>query len=107
MRDQRLSIELPFCNELQRFLTVAAVNASGLEDQIFAVHIRQRQGLCLIIKRHHRDDRIRASALPCKLGRILLYCNILEAMAELIAVGTAVTINAPVCATAVEVHAVL
>ena len=66
MRDQRLGIELALGDELQRFLTVATVNAAGLEGQILAVHIRQRQGLRLVVKRHHRDDRIWTSTFPCK-----------------------------------------
>ena len=64
MRDQRLGIELALGNKLQRFLAVAAVNAAGLEGQIFAAHIRQRQSLRPVVKRYYRDNRIRARALP-------------------------------------------
>ena len=64
MRDQRLGIELALGNKLQRFLAIATVNAAGLEGQVLAVHIRQRQGLRLVVKSHHRDDRIRTSAPP-------------------------------------------
>ena len=49
IRDQRLGIELALGNELQRFLAITAVNAAGLEGQIFAVHIGQRQGLFLFL----------------------------------------------------------
>ena len=64
VRDQRLGIELALGNELQRFLAVATVNAAGLEGQVLTLHIGQRQSLRLVVKRHNRDDCIRASALP-------------------------------------------
>ena len=75
VRDQWLGIELALGNELQRFLAVATVNAASLEGQILAVHIRQRQSLRLVVKRHHSDDRIRTSALPRKLKGILCSCH--------------------------------
>ena len=58
MRDQRLGIEFALGNELQSFLAIATINATGLEGQILAVHIGQRQGLRLVVKRHHRDNGI-------------------------------------------------
>ena len=60
MRDQRLGIKLAIGNEFQRLFAVATINAAGLECQILAVHIRQRQGLRLVVKCHHSDDGIRA-----------------------------------------------
>ena len=47
MRDQQLGVELALGNELQRILAITAVNAAGLEGQILAVHIGQRQCLRL------------------------------------------------------------
>lgn len=41
MRDQWLGIELALGNELQRFLAIATISATGLEGQILAVHIKQ------------------------------------------------------------------
>ena len=76
MRDKWLGIELALSNEFQRFLAIATVNAAGLEGQILAVHIGQRQSLCLIVKRHHRDDGIRARALPRKLEGVLCSGNL-------------------------------
>ena len=76
MRDQRLGIELALGNKLQRFLAVATVHAASLEGQIFAVHIGQRQSLCLVVKRHHRDNRIRTSALPRELKGALCSGNL-------------------------------
>ena len=55
MRDQQLGIELALGNELQRFFAITAVHATGLEGQILAVHIGQRQDLRLVVKCHHED----------------------------------------------------
>ena len=57
MRDQRLGIELALGNEFERFLAVATVNAAGLEGQVLAVHIRQRQSLRLVVNLLYHNFR--------------------------------------------------
>ena len=36
--DERFGIDLAFCDETQRFFTIAAVHAAGLKGEVFAVH---------------------------------------------------------------------
>ena len=64
MGDERLGVQFPLRDETQRFLAVAAVHATGLEGEILAVHIRQRQDLGLVIQCHHRHDGVGSCALP-------------------------------------------
>ena len=49
--DERFRIQSSLCDQPQCFLTIAAVYTAGLEGEVLAVHIRQRQCLSLVIKR--------------------------------------------------------
>ena len=64
MGDERFGIDPAFCNETQRFFTVAAVHAACLEGEIFAIHLRQRQDLRLVVQRHHSHNGVGSCALP-------------------------------------------
>ena len=64
MCDERCSIQFAALDQPQDFCGVAAVHAAGLEREVFAVHIGQRQRLRLVIQRNDSDDRIRSGALP-------------------------------------------
>ena len=66
MGDEGQGVQLTLCDEAQGLGAVAAVHTTGLEGQIFAVHIRQRQGLRPVVERHHRYDSVGAGALPCQ-----------------------------------------
>ena len=46
--DQRSGIDLAFFDEGEDLGAVAAVNTTGFESQIFAIHLRQGQSLCFI-----------------------------------------------------------
>ena len=56
--DEGQGVQLALCDEAQGLSAVAAVHTAGLEGQIFAVHIRQREGLRLVVERHHRHDGV-------------------------------------------------
>ena len=62
--NQRGGIDLAGFNERKDFGAVAAVDAAGFEGQVFAVHLRQGQGLGFVVEGHHGDDGIGPGAFP-------------------------------------------
>ena len=75
MSNQWRGVNLARLDEAQNLRAIAAVHAARLEGQILAVHIGQGQRLWLIIQRHNRHNRIRASALPRQAEGILRTSN--------------------------------
>ena len=69
--DQRGSIDLTCFNEGKNLSAVAAIDTAGFEGQIFAVHLRQGQGLGLVVESHHRDDGIGPGAFPGQAEGVL------------------------------------
>ena len=61
---ERRCVDFTIYDKPQYFITITTVNASGLEREVFAVHIRQRQYLGMLIKSHHSDNGIRTRRLP-------------------------------------------
>jgi len=61
---QGRGVDAALLDELQRLGAVAAVNAAGLECQVLAVHIGQRQRLDVIIARHHGDNGVGPCRFP-------------------------------------------
>ena len=76
MRNQWRGVNLARLDKAQNLRTIAAVHAARFEDQILAVHLGQRQHLRLIVQRHNRHNRIRASALPRQAEGILRTRNL-------------------------------
>lgn len=64
MGNQWRGVKLPLLNQPQNLPAVAAIYPAGLEGQVFAVHLRQGEGLRLLIEGHHGDQPIGAGALP-------------------------------------------
>ena len=64
VRNQWRGVNLACLNQAQNLGAIAAVHAARFEGQILAVHLGQWQHLRLIVERHNRHNRIRASALP-------------------------------------------
>ena len=75
VRNQWRSVNLARLDEAQNLCTIAAVHAARFEGQVLAVHLGQRQHLRLIVERHNRHNRIRASALPRQAKSILCTRN--------------------------------
>lgn len=65
--DQGKGVEPAGGNQPKDFRAIAAVDPAGLEGQVLAVHLGQWQQLRLAVKGDHRDDRVRAGALPGQL----------------------------------------
>ena len=49
VRDERCGVNLSLLDELQDFRTVTPIHTSCLENEVLAVHLRQRQQLWFII----------------------------------------------------------
>ena len=49
----------------------STVHPSGLERQVLPLHVRQRQQLGLVIKRHNRHDGIGTGTLPGQFETVL------------------------------------
>ena len=64
MGDERFGIDLAFCDETQRFFTIAAVHAAGLKGEVFAVHFRQRHAEGYELFEKKRDGVIKV-AVEC------------------------------------------
>ena len=62
--DQRLRIQLPGRDQTQDLPTAAGVHAAGLEGQILAVHLGQRQALALFVHSSHHHDAAGPGRLP-------------------------------------------
>ena len=76
MSDQRRCINLALLDQTEDFRAVAAVHTSGLEGQILAVHIGQRECLRLVIESNYRHNSIRSGTHPRKLEGVLRSGNL-------------------------------
>lgn len=59
---------------------IATIHATGLKYQIFAIHVRQRQHLRLIIESHNRYNGIWSSSLPSQLESVIRSRNLNHAV---------------------------
>ena len=71
MGDERGGIYLSLCYQIQNLLTVAAIYSARLEDEVLAIHIRQREQLRLVVHGNDGDDGIRAGTFPGQLEGVL------------------------------------
>ena len=60
VRDEGCGVYPALFNQAEHLFAVAAVNAAGLEGEVFAIHIGKRKNLRLVIKGHHGNNCIRA-----------------------------------------------
>ena len=89
MCDKWFRIQSALCDQPQYFLTIAAVYTAGLEGEVLAVHIRQRQSLSLVIKSNDRHDRIWSCTFPCKAKRGFGACDFKnDICSAMVTVGT-------------------
>ena len=58
--NQRRRVDQPLFNQRENLGTVAAVHTAGLEGQVLAVHVRERQYLRTVIESDYGDYCIRA-----------------------------------------------
>ena len=75
MGDEGCSINLALGYEFQNFLAIAAIYASCLESEIFAIHLRERQNLRFIIEGNYCHYCIGTSTLPGQLKSVLTTCH--------------------------------
>ena len=71
MGDERGGIYLALCYQIQNLLTVAAIHSARLEDEVLAIHIRQREQLRLVVHGNDGDDGIRTGTFPGQLEGVL------------------------------------
>ena len=71
MGDERRGVNPARLYQGKDFGTIATVHPSGLERQVLPVHVRQRQQLGLVIKRHNRHDGIGTGTLPGQSETVL------------------------------------
>nr|DAL56230.1 MAG TPA_asm: hypothetical protein [Caudoviricetes sp.] len=64
MRDERRGVDPPLGDQLQDLAAVASIHPAGLEREVLAVHVGQRQLLRPVVQRHDRHHGVRAGALP-------------------------------------------
>ena len=76
MGDQALTFQLPPGCQFQDLSAVACIYASGLEDQIFSVHLRQGKDLRLLIHGCNDDHSIGPCRLPGKPKTVLPACRL-------------------------------
>ena len=71
MGDEGSGVQLPGGDQVQGLGTVAAIHPAGLEGEILAVHVGQREQLRPVVKGHHRHHRIGPGALPGQTEGVL------------------------------------
>ena len=69
--NQGCGIDFALFDQAEDLGAVAAVDAAGFEGQVLAVHIRQGQGLGLVVEGNHGDDGVGAGALPGQAESVL------------------------------------
>ena len=62
--DQAAGVKPALRDQLHDLPTAAAVHSPGFKHKVFAVHLRQRQALVLLVHGDHADHRVGAGDLP-------------------------------------------
>ena len=76
MCDKRRGVYLAFFDQTEYLGAIAPVHATGLEGQVFSVHIGQGKHLGAVVESHHGDDGIGACTLPRQTEGVVGSCHL-------------------------------
>ena len=62
--NEERGVQLPLLNEVQQLAAAAGIDPSGLEDEVFSIHLRQGQRLWGLIHGNQYDDGVGAGNPP-------------------------------------------
>lgn len=78
--DERGGVDASLLNEAEDLGAVAAVDATGFEGEIFAVHVGEGEYLRLVVHGHDGDYGVGAGHLPCRAECVRGTCHLDDAV---------------------------